>query len=72
MNPVLREGNSDRRVARPVKEYAKKNPHSMGDWNQDSTTHVSHMEEGVQKLVRKLSKSNLLSLAPDDSEPPTF
>jgi isocitrate dehydrogenase len=46
VNPVLREGNSDRRVARPVKEYAKKNPHSMGDWNQDSTTHVSHMEEG--------------------------
>jgi len=43
VNPVLREGNSDRRVAPPVKEYAKKNPHSMGAWSADSKSHVAHM-----------------------------
>jgi isocitrate dehydrogenase len=46
VNPVLREGNSDRRVAGPVKEYAKANPHSMGDWSADSKTRVAHMSEG--------------------------
>ena len=46
VNPVLREGNSDRRVAGPVKEYAKKHPHSMGVWSADSLTHVASMEEG--------------------------
>ena len=46
VNPVLREGNSDRRVARSVKEYAKKNPHSMGAWRKDSGTHVAHMAAG--------------------------
>ncbi|PRY10345.1 isocitrate dehydrogenase [Pontibacter ummariensis] len=46
VNPVLREGNSDRRVADAVKEYAKKNPHSMGEWSADSKTHVAHMENG--------------------------
>lgn len=46
VNPVLREGNSDRRVAAPVKEYAKKNPHSMGAWSPESKTHVAHMHEG--------------------------
>ena len=46
VNPVLREGNSDRRVAAPVKEYAKKNPHSMGAWKSDSKTHVAHMSDG--------------------------
>ena len=46
VNPVLREGNSDRRVAKPVKEYAKKNPHSMGRWEADSKSHVSYMEAG--------------------------
>ena len=46
VNPVLREGNSDRRVAGPVKEYAKKNPHSMGTWSPDSTSKVAHMEDG--------------------------
>jgi len=46
VNPVLREGNSDRRVAPPVKEYAKKNPHSMGAWTADMKSHVSHMEKG--------------------------
>ena len=38
VNPVLREGNSDRRVAAPVKDYAKKHPHSMGAWSVDSKT----------------------------------
>jgi len=46
VNPVLREGNSDRRVARSVKEYAKKHPHRMGAWSPDSKTHVSHMTDG--------------------------
>ncbi len=46
VNPVLREGNSDRRVADAVKEYAKNNPHSMGAWSKDSKSHVAHMEDG--------------------------
>ena len=46
VNPVLREGNSDRRVAAPVKQYAKNNPHSMGAWRSDSKPHVSHMDDG--------------------------
>jgi isocitrate dehydrogenase len=46
VNPVLREGNSDRRVAGAVKEYAKQHPHSMGAWSADSKTHVSHMNDG--------------------------
>jgi isocitrate dehydrogenase len=46
VNPVLREGNSDRRVAKPVKEFAQKNPHSMGPWTAESKTHVAHMEQG--------------------------
>ncbi len=46
VNPVLREGNSDRRAPRAVKEYARKNPHSMGAWSADSKTHVSSMSEG--------------------------
>jgi len=46
VNPVLREGNSDRRAPRAVKEYARKNPHSMSEWAQASRTHVSHMHGG--------------------------
>ena len=46
VNPVLREGNSDRRAPRAVKEYARKNPHSMSEWSQASRTHVSHMHHG--------------------------
>ena len=46
VNPVLREGNSDRRAPRAVKEYARKNPHSMGEWSQASRSHVSHMHAG--------------------------
>ncbi|MEJ7805691.1 MAG: NADP-dependent isocitrate dehydrogenase [Telluria sp.] len=46
VNPVLREGNSDRRAPRAVKEAAKKSPHAMGEWSQASRTHVSHMTGG--------------------------
>lgn len=46
VNPVLREGNSDRRAPTAVKNYAKKHPHSMGEWKPWSQTHVSHMQEG--------------------------
>ncbi|WP_025917089.1 NADP-dependent isocitrate dehydrogenase [Herminiimonas sp. CN] len=46
VNPVLREGNSDRRAPAAVKRYVRKNPHSMGEWSQASRTHVSHMHEG--------------------------
>ena len=46
VNPVLREGNSDRRVAAPVKAYAKKHPHSMGAWTAESKTEVAHMHDG--------------------------
>ena len=46
VNPVLREGNSDRRAPRAVKEYARKNPHSMAEWSQASRSHVSHMHHG--------------------------
>ena len=46
VNPVLREGNSDRRAPKAVKEYARKNPHSMAEWSQASRSHVSHMHAG--------------------------
>jgi isocitrate dehydrogenase len=46
VNPVLREGNSDRRVAAPVKAYAKKHPHSMGAWSRTSRSHVASMSRG--------------------------
>ncbi|MFD1161848.1 MULTISPECIES: NADP-dependent isocitrate dehydrogenase [Hwangdonia] len=46
VNPVLREGNSDRRAPKAVKNYAKKNPHSMGAWASDSKTHVATMSHG--------------------------
>ncbi|GAL68642.1 isocitrate dehydrogenase [Jejuia pallidilutea] len=46
VNPVLREGNSDRRAPKAVKNYAKKNPHSMGEWSSDSKTHVATMSHG--------------------------
>ncbi|QBQ64546.1 NADP-dependent isocitrate dehydrogenase [Actinobacillus indolicus] len=46
VNPVLREGNSDRRAPKAVKNYAKKNPHSMGAWSKESKTKVAHMESG--------------------------
>ncbi|WP_190809032.1 NADP-dependent isocitrate dehydrogenase [Flagellimonas sp. S3867] len=46
VNPVLREGNSDRRAPKAIKNYAKKNPHTMGAWASDSKTHVATMSEG--------------------------
>ncbi|MCX7251643.1 MAG: NADP-dependent isocitrate dehydrogenase [Burkholderiales bacterium] len=46
VNPVLREGNSDRRAPKAVKEYARKHPHSMAEWSQASRSHVSHMHAG--------------------------
>jgi isocitrate dehydrogenase len=46
VNPVLREGNSDRRAAGAVKQYARKNPHKMGAWSKDSKSHVAYMSNG--------------------------
>jgi len=46
VNPVLREGNSDRRAPGSVKQYARNNPHSMGAWSKESKSHVAHMESG--------------------------
>jgi len=46
VNPVLRQGNSDRRAPPSVKAYARKHPHKMGKWSDDSKTHVAHMESG--------------------------
>jgi isocitrate dehydrogenase len=46
VNPVLREGNSDRRAPAAVKNYARKNPHSMGEWSMASRSHVAHMRHG--------------------------
>ena len=60
VNPVLREGNSDRRAPKPVKEYARKNPHSMGKWEKDSKSHVATMASGD-------FKSNEKSLTLDDA-----
>ncbi len=53
VNPILREGNSDRRAPRAVKNYAKKNPHSMGEWSSDSKTHVATMNHGDFKSNEK-------------------
>ncbi|MDR3452233.1 MAG: NADP-dependent isocitrate dehydrogenase, partial [Rhodoferax sp.] len=46
VNPVLREGNSDRRAPNAVKNYVRKHPHSMGEWSMASRTHVAHMKHG--------------------------
>lgn len=53
VNPVLREGNSDRRAPKPVKNYAKKHPHSMGAWKSDSKTHVATMASGDFRHTEK-------------------
>ncbi len=53
VNPVLREGNSDRRAPKAIKNYAKKNPHSMGAWSADSKTHVATMDHGDFKSNEK-------------------
>jgi isocitrate dehydrogenase len=62
VNPVLREGNSDRRVSASVKDYAKKHPHSMGAWTASSKSHVTHMDSGdfysseKSAVIRKAGK----------------
>ncbi len=53
VNPVLREGNSDRRAPKPIKNYARKHPHSMGAWSADSRTHVATMQGGDFKANEK-------------------
>lgn len=73
VNPVLREGNSDRRAPRAVKNYAKQNPHSMGAWSSDSKTHVATMTEGDFQANEKsitLSKATSIQikLVSDSSE----
>jgi len=60
VNPVLREGNSDRRVPGPVKTYAKQNPHPMGGWSADSKSHVAHMTSGD---LRSNEKSTTITQA---------
>ncbi len=62
VNPVLREGNSDRRAPASVKQYAQKNPHRMGAWAPDSKTHVAHMDRGD---FRNNEKSLTISEATD-------
>ncbi|WP_373058663.1 NADP-dependent isocitrate dehydrogenase [Zunongwangia sp. H14] len=53
VNPVLREGNSDRRAPKAVKNFARKNPHSMGEWSSDSKTHVATMDSGDFRHTEK-------------------
>ena len=73
VNPVLREGNSDRRAPRAVKNYAKQNPHSMGAWSSDSKTHVATMGEGdfqanEKSLTLKKATSVQIKLVSDTSD----
>lgn len=72
VNPVLREGNSDRRVAAPVKAYAQKNPHRLGIWSKASRTHVAHMDRGdfydtEQSTTIKEPTSVTIELVEDES-----
>ncbi len=65
VNPVLREGNSDRRAPKPVKNYAKKNPHRMGAWEASSKTHVATMDGGDFRANEKsvtLSKATTVNI----------
>jgi isocitrate dehydrogenase len=71
VNPVLREGNSDRRAPKAVKNFARKHPHSMGEWKQWSRTHVSHMHkgdfyEGEQSLTLDRARTVRMELLADD------
>jgi len=73
VNPVLREGNSDRRVAGPVKEYAQKHPHSMGEWSSESKTHVASMPSGdfygsEKSAVIEIAGDVKIELHSDDGE----
>lgn len=71
VNPVLREGNSDRRAPRAVKNYAKENPHSMGEWSSNSKTHVSTMENGDfysnERSVTLENETNIKIILEDSS-----
>lgn len=65
VNPVIREGNSDRRASTAVKQFARKHPHSMGKWSQSSRTHVAHMREGDfyhGELSRTMEKDDVLRI----------
>ena len=73
VNPVLREGNSDRRVAGPVKEYAQQHPHTMGEWSSDSQSHVVSMSDGdyyssEQSAVIKTAGDVKITLTTNDTE----
>src|SRR3989339_616132 len=73
VNPVLREGNSDRRAAASVKQYARKNPHKMGAWSADSKTHVAHMNAddfyGSEKSVTVTEPGTVrIELVADDGK----
>lgn len=75
VNPVLREGNSDRRVAPPVKAYAQKNPHRMGLWSRASRTHVAHMRYGdfydsEQSATMKEATDVVIEFTPKGSKTP--
>jgi isocitrate dehydrogenase len=74
VNPVLREGNSDRRVAAPVKAYAKAHPHHMGEWSQTNKTRVTHMSDGdfygsEQSWVAPTADRVRIELRPTTGEP---
>jgi len=71
VNPVLREGNSDRRAPKAVKNYAKKNPHRMGAWSPDSKTHVATMDHGDFRHTEKsltISKAGSLQVVLEDAQ----
>ncbi|MBM7276687.1 NADP-dependent isocitrate dehydrogenase [Gordonia rubripertincta] len=75
VNPVLREGNSDRRAPKAVKEYARKHPHSMGEWSMASRTHVAHMREGdfyhgEKSMTVEGDRKVKMELIPDDGSDP--
>lgn len=75
VNPVLREGNSDRRAPKAVKNYAKKNPHSMGPWTAESKTHVATMSSGDfahnEKSITMASASNVSIVHTDSNNQTT-
>jgi isocitrate dehydrogenase len=65
VNPILREGNSDRRAAPAVKDYAKKHPHSMGVWESTSKSHVAHMSDGdfyASEVSTSMQQDDILSI----------
>ena len=71
VNPVLREGNSDRRAPKAVKNFARKHPHSMSEWKQWSSTHVSHMHsgdfyDGEQSMTLDKARTVRMELLADD------